>query len=303
MHVLITGASGYFGSVLFERLARSPQVSKLSVFARSGTARKPTNLPLSVETVHQDELHTAGFKARKFDAIFHLAAGRSLSEPEQIASSLALTSQLIQVAAEAGVHRIFNASSQAVYGLNQELWSENTAPAPVTIHGMAKYSSELMASAAFAQAVSIRFSKLVGPSPKFRIDASEIPHVLCRHALKGAAVVIKHPQQKFDLLDVRDAADACVRLLAIEAHGLPKVLNIGSGRQTSTAEMATLVDAVGRHEFDAPLNAKIDESVENGAYRSFGMSIDLVQKLCGWKPVISPKTTVRDIFSQLCAIK
>lgn len=303
MHVLITGASGYFGSVLCDHLLRSPQVSRLSVFSRTAP---PNGQPLfrpEVGIIGVEEFTAANFRARNIDAIFHLAVGRGSSGKEEIACSLAFTSRLLRTASDAGVKRIFYASSQAVYGLHNYMWEEDGAPAPVTPYGVAKYASELMVSAASEQAVSLRFAKLIGPSRRFRVDPSEIPHVLCQHALERTALVLKHPNQRLDLLDVRDAASACARLLEMKPGTLPDVLNIGSGRQISLGGCAKLIGDVGARDFAAPLHYKIDASAESGTSRDFGMSIERMKSLCGWKPALSLETTVQDIFRYMQACK
>ncbi len=298
MHVLITGASGYLGSVLLECLGASPLVSRVSVLSRQDTGSRIAQSP-DVGLIGCAEIDAAAFREKRFDAIFHLAAGRSSSEPEQLAGSLALTGRLLRAASGAGVARIFLASSQAIYGTQRGPWSENMAPAPVTHYGMAKYASELMASLAGVQTVSLRFAKLVGPSPKFRTSPSEIPHVLCRHALEGKPVVLKNPEQKFDLLDVRDAARACEKLLGMETTAFSGVLNVGSGRQTSLRECAERVDAVGKRQIAQPLRYQIDTSKTGSGFRDFGMSIDRIQRLCGWEPTRPLEATVADIFRHM----
>lgn len=153
-------------------------------------------------------------------------------------------------------------------------------------------------NAAF-KTISLRFAKLVGPSPKFRISPSELPHLFAYCALNGKTLSLPDDgKQKWDFMDVRDAAGVIVSLLELPQQDWPEVMNVGAGHQTTTLEVAELVDRVARHEIGKPLSYGL-EALPGRALRNYGMSIDRLREFLDWVPQYALEDTIRDIIALL----
>jgi nucleoside-diphosphate-sugar epimerase len=129
-----------------------------------------------------------------------------------------------------------------------------------------------MCAAAGGGYVALRFAKLVGPSPQFRVDASELPHVLVAKSLESSPVVLQRPDQRLDLLDVRDAAEAI--LAVIECQSLYQgVFNVGAGEHVTARVVAAVVAGVA---LEKGLRLDYRLSPVTRPSRAFGMSIDRI---------------------------
>ena len=294
MRVLLTGCTGYLGRVLLERMMRAGSEGYLpELFLRDGegsgrSLAAATGLP----AIEERELDAGKLRGRQYEAIIHLASSRSSTDLSSQARSLELTQKLISASLEAGIQKFVLASSQAVYGMSPPVWCESRSVAPASLYGLAKRAKELMCAAAGGGYVALRFAKLVGPSPQFRVDASELPHVLVAKSLESSPVVLQRPDQRLDLLDVRDAAEAILAVIQCQSLHLG-VLNVGAGEHVTAKVVAEVVAGVA---LEKGLRLDYRLSPVTRPSRAFGMSIDRISELVGWKPSIRLEKTVSDVF-------
>ena len=308
MHVLVTGGNGYLGSVTLKALHASTVVTEITALVRKPerfTAGKYSWIPQEVVFVDLEKLVRGDMSLEGIDLVCHLAAGgRENGNPAEIASSLELTQTLLAHAVSANVKGFVVASSQAVYGTEPPVWHEGNPAAPVSFYGMGKHAAELLArQTAFLvpgmNTVSLRFSKLVGPSPMFRISNSELPHVLAYCAATGKSVTMPGDGgQMLDLLDVRDAASAIVRVLEKSPEQWPEVMNVGSGKQVTALEVVRTVSAVSKQKAGKPLHFKLNDT-RKSPYRNFGISIERLEDFLQWRPEHTLEQTVTDVLSAL----
>lgn len=303
MRVVVTGANGYFGRVLVDTLAQSSTGYDIVALVRNVPRffnGKDIPFPPQVQVVDVDEMLAGTWAFSRNDVLCHLAAGRDIKRPEDIVASLDFTRRLFVLADQAGVRRVLTSSSQAVYGVSKPLWSEDASVAPVTIYGMAKYAKEMFAQnfldvGSESQWVSLRISKLVGPSKCFRCHFSEPPHLFARYALRGESVLIPGDgSELFDLMDVRDAAAVVSQLVELNRE-LPPVLNVGSGKQISLREIAELTAKVSEKCGVSPFNYRF--SGDAGHFgRDFGMNTSKLGALIKVDNFHSLERTTSDIF-------
>ena len=169
------------------------------------------------------------------------------------------------------------------------------------MHGLSKVANEIITSAARSSspqfsAISIRISKLIGPSPKFRCNPDEHPHKFLEAARKQNPVTVPHGGQNIhDYLDVRDAANAIMRLVG-RAREVPPILNLSSGQGVELKDLASIVSEVAEKRFGVPLKANFASSGgQSGSGLAFVLKNDSIRKSLDWRPEYSLPQTLEDI--------
>jgi len=146
MKVLVTGATGFVGTAVVERL-RGPGQYELVGLVR----RQSAVLPAGVSWVVAPEWSgpVLAEALRGVDAVVHLAAythvpgngsAAQLAEFRQV--NVNLTADLAAQAARTGVRRFVFMSSVKVHG-EEGVFSETDAPAPADAYGLSKQEAEI----------------------------------------------------------------------------------------------------------------------------------------------------------------
>jgi nucleoside-diphosphate-sugar epimerase len=308
MKAVVTGAGGYLGPVVIQMLLAADPANRVVAVSRDprGSLLLFAAATDRVTAMTPDEFLAAGHGSHPADAVIHLAAGgRTNGDAAALAASMRFTRRVIEWCLTQQVPRLIFASSQAVYGTAPTPWREEMPAAPVTLYGGYKYSTELLletlrsAGAASLHPLSLRFGKLVGPSPRFRISDLEWPHVLVHAALTGhTATLPAAGAQLIDLVDIRDAAAAILAALARSGEPVPPALNVGSGHPTTVREVAELVAAIAATDGFPPLRFTL-QPPGPGPLRSFAMATDLAERSLGFRVRIPLQQTIRDLFTLL----
>jgi dihydroflavonol-4-reductase len=215
--LLVTGASGFLGTHLLERLLDSG-ADRLRVLAR---ARLPELEERGVDVIEGSVLDEAALKkaATGVSAVFHLA-GKVSRDPEDAREMYRVhvegTTRLCRAAKAAGVERVLLASTSGTIAVTDdgETLPDETSPPPIRwIGGWPYYTSKLYQEdaarrecAAGPELVILNPSLLLGPGDR-RLSSTE--DVL--KFLAGDIPVV--PPGGINFVDVRDVAGAFVDAL------------------------------------------------------------------------------------------
>ena len=258
LNIMITGAAGFIGSHLAERLAadnRLVLVDDLSVGLRENLAGLEGRE--SVRIVIQDITDRERLRELMagIDVVFHLAISclrTSINHPvlsHDINAGGTLNACL--AAHENRVKRFVYVSSSEVYGSAQTVpMSEQHPCAPTTVYGASKLAGELYALAfwrTFGMAVTVvRPFNTYGPREPYQgLRAEVIPRFILQLEHGHAPVIYGDGSQTRDFTFVDDTVNGILR--AGECDQLVgEVVNIAFGHEVSIRRIAELLaDLVG----------------------------------------------------------
>jgi UDP-glucuronate 4-epimerase len=263
MKILVTGAAGFIGSHVAQRLLqRGDEVIGLDNFAPNySRARKEANLKEYAGhdcfTFVEADIRDASamrdlFEAQKFDRVIHLAAMGNVRysvehAQEYTAVNIAGTVNLLEAARLSGTRYFVFASTSSVYGnapipfVETEPVAQPLAPYPAT-----KIACEVMAHTyhvAFGmKCTGLRFFNVYGP----RGRPDMMPYEFTRKIAAGEALRIfdeGRPQRDWTYID--DNISGVIA--AIDAGFDYEIFNLGRGQPIVLARFVEIIEGlVGR---------------------------------------------------------
>lgn len=307
---LVTGAAGFVGSHLCERLLREGhRVIGVDAFADYyPRAAKEANLvslrgARGFRLVEGDLTRmNLGPLVGEADYIFHQAGqpGVRLSWGKDfevyLECNIRATQRLLETARSAGRLRcLVYASSSSVYGETGELpLREDSLTRPYSPYGVTKLAAEHLCSLYHANyglpTVSLRYFTVYGP--RQRPDMGF--HKFIRAALEDQAIVVYGDgEQTRDFTFVADAVEA--NWLATTPHAVGQVFNIGGGSRCSVNQvLATLEDILGR-----PIRRE-PRPPQPGDVRHTWADTQRAREVLGFAPKVSLREGLAQEVAWLC---
>lgn len=260
MNVLVTGAAGFIGSHLAERLLdEGHRVTGVDNFdpyydrrVKEGNLRRLRDRQgfHLVEADLKDPLAARALFQEPFDRVAHLAGRggvrRSIEEPlEYLANNLTATANLLEAMRETGHHRLVFASTSSVYGNDSPLPFREDAPAngPISPYSASKKACEALIYTYHhlhgLHAYVLRFFTVYGP--RQRPDMAI--HKFVRAVEEGRPIErYGDGSTERDYTYVDDIVQGVVR--AVERVEGYEVINIGGSETTSLARLIGVIVAV-----------------------------------------------------------
>jgi UDP-glucose 4-epimerase len=302
MRFLITGAAGFLGSTLANRLAReghtvrglddlstgNPDALSSDVFLTRGDVNDRPKLWTLLQDV---------------DCVYHLAARVSVPESvlyprEYNTVNVGGTVTLMEAMRDVGVRRVVFISSGAVYGeqQNQPL-KESATPDPRSPYAVSKLSAEYYVHTIGRlwgiETVVLRVFNAYGPGQHLPpVHAPVIPYFLRQSWNNGTLVVHGDGSQTRDYVYVEDVVQA-MTAVATAANVNQQIINVGSGVETSIRELVRLIVDVTGGSPEVIYNPRTE-----GGVRRMRADLELAHKLLGFKPVTSLERGLRQTFEQ-----
>jgi nucleoside-diphosphate-sugar epimerase len=294
--VVVTGAAGFIGSHLCERLlALGHQVVGIDSFTDFyERARKEENLKDSLAhaafTFDELDLVDADLQPvlRGANVVYHLAGqpGVRPSWGEQfgryVRDNVLATQRLLEALKETPIERLVFAGSSSVYGDGEMFPTKESAlPRPVSPYGVTKLAAEhlaLLYTKNFGlPAVSVRYFTVYGPRQRPDMAFARFMEAL----VAGDAIeVFGDGEQTREFTYVSDAVEGTIKAATADVVG--QVFNLGGGsRVTVNRVLATLEDISRIKARRKTLPAA------PGDPRHTGASINLARERLGWEPRVS----------------
>lgn len=255
MKFLVTGAAGFLGSALANRLAHEGhQVRGLDDLSAGDPDRLHPNVLFTRGDVSdRPKLWTL---LQDVDSVYHLAARVSVPESviyprEYNAVNVGGTVSVMEAMRDVGVRRVVLISSGSVYGDQQsQPLTEKTSPEPASPYAVSKLAAEFYVRTIGAlwgiETVVLRVFNAYGPGqPLPAAHPPVIPHFLRETARNGSLVIHGQGLQTRDFVFVDDVVEAMVASATAPSINR-QVINIGSGEEMNIRSLAQhVIEAVG----------------------------------------------------------
>ena len=257
MRFLVTGAAGFLGSALANRLAREGNsVRGLDDLSTGDPSMLSPEVQLNRGDVNdRPKLWT---QLQDVDCVYHLAARVSVPESvlyprEYNLVNVGGTVTLMEAMRDVGVRRVVFISSGAIYG-DQPIQplKEEAIPAPRSPYAVSKLAAEYYVRTIGAlwgiETVCLRVFNAYGPGQHFPpVHAPVIPNLLRQSSLSGTVVVQGDGNQTRDYVYVDDVVNA-MATAATALNVNQCIINVGSGHDTSVRELVRLtLQVTGGH--------------------------------------------------------
>ncbi len=304
MRALVTGASGFVGRHLTERL----QISGYEVVAAGGPDDESA---LAIDLLDPHTLRAA-FDLARPDVVFHLAAQASVSQSiaaphETYAVNVIGTANVLsamrdwQNDANARARLLFTSSAE-VYGIQPPEampLRESTLPSPANPYAASKAAAEAIVLAQRrcfgVDAIVTRAFNHIGPGQDERFAAANFAAQLAAIAKGGEPVLrVGNLESRRDFLDVRDVVSAYV---ALAEHGEGgEIYNVCSGAAVPMREVLRMLIEIAH----VPVRVEQDPQRTRAADVPvlYGDATKLREKT-GWAPQYSLRETLRDTYASV----
>ena len=252
MRFLITGGAGFIGAALANRLvAMGHHVRVLDDLS----AGDPERLHPQVVFTRGDvrDVPKLWTLLQGVDCVYHLAARVSVPESvlfprEYNDVNVGGTVSLLEAMRTVGVKRIVLASSGTVYGEQaQQPLREDMAPNPLVPYAVTKIAAEhyifTLGRLYNIEAVALRIFNAYGPGQQLPVSYAPVIPQFLRQILGGGSLVVHGDgSQTRDFVYIDDVVDALVAAATANADG--KIINVGSGKETSINDLIRTLEAV-----------------------------------------------------------
>lgn len=302
MRVLVTGAAGYVGCVLVQKLtAASHSVIAYDIMYYGSEGLKPhPNLKVIRGDIRDIETFSKALKG--VEAVIHLACisnDPSFELDPSLGKSINFDcfEPMVLASKAAGVRRFIYASTSSVYGVSE---APNVAEGhplkPLTDYSKFKAMCEevlLRQRSPGFTTVIIRPATVCGYSPRMRLDLSV--NILTNLAVNKGQITVFGGSQKRPNIHIEDIADLYVQLLKFPAALIDGEIYNAGYQNHSITELAEMVKKVVEREFPEKGPIQIVTSPTNDS-RSYHISSKKIAAKLGFKP----RRTVEDAIVNLC---
>jgi len=304
MDVLVTGAAGYIGSVVAERLpAKGYNVIALDNLQKGHRQAVASEAHFVNADLGDSKALDDVFSRYSIEAVVHLAADsivtESMTDPQKyFHNNIVCGLNLLNCMVKHNVSKFVFSSSAAVYGIPEIVpITEQASLAPVNAYGETKYMFEKILkwywTAYRLDSISLRYFNAAGATslhgehhePEthlipnvFKVIQGKVPHV----SIFGNNYETEDGTCVRDYIHVVDIADAHLQALdKIDGAGA-RAYNLGSERGYSVLEVVRMVEKVTETGIKV-----VFEEPRAGDPPTLVASSKLIRKELNWSPCYS----------------
>ncbi|NQU73724.1 MAG: GDP-mannose 4,6-dehydratase [Candidatus Omnitrophica bacterium] len=298
--ILLTGAGGFIGSHLAEALVK--KASKVKALVRYNSKRNCGNLEFLDKKIKKEidinfaDIRETGILSKVMqgvDVVFNLAAlvgiPYSYVNPHEVAMVNTIgTLNVLKAARDAEVEKFVQTSTSEVYGSPDRVpIKEKDQLKPQSPYSASKIGSDSMALSffyAFDMPVSIiRPFNTYGPRQSSR---AVIPTII-NQALTTKTIRLGSLTPRRDFTYVKDTVEGFIKV-AESKNSIGEVINIGTGRDVSVAEIMAMVERILGVRLKVVKDSKRIRPIQSEVTRLLADN-SKAKKLLNWEPKVDLK--------------
>ena len=236
MNILVTGASGFLGNIIVNKLKNDHQIILI-------TSKKEHFNENEYIIYDYNDLYDKNINFKEIDYIIHCGFARS-SEPSNLVDSINFTTELVKQSSISKIKGFIHISSQSVYDAQRkEPATEDDVPKPNSKYGLAKYCCERIVESNLEkhniQFTNLRLGSLTGENFTYRLT-----HRIVKSLINDGSININGKgNQVISYLEGRVAADMIISLIDYDQWST--IYNIGSSNSYTLSEIANTIISVG----------------------------------------------------------
>jgi NAD dependent epimerase/dehydratase len=308
--VLVTGADGFIGSHLVQRLvAEGADVRALCLYTSDGGHGWLESLPREERDgvdVHLGDIRDGGAMRDVVagrELVFHLAAliaiPYSYQAPRSFVDTNVIGTQNVLEAVRAAGARMINTSTSEVYGTPDDLPIRETHP----LKGQSPYSATKIAADKLCEAYALSFGTRVatlrpfntyGPRQSLR---AVIPTVLAQLLAGADRIHLGSLSPRRDFTFVEDTVEGFVRAALAELEP-GELVQLGTGHDVSIGELVEVCQEV--------TGASVEVTTDEARIRPAGSEVEVLlsdparaAERLNWRPTVSLSEGLRRTASWL----
>jgi NAD dependent epimerase/dehydratase len=293
--ILVTGAGGFIGSHLVERLVEiGCEVRALVRYTSRGHAGylQDSHSLSHVDIVLGDLRDADAVRSaiNGVDVVFHLGAlvgiPYSYVHPQEtVDTNVSGTLNVLLAARDQGPARVVHTSTSEVYGTAREV--------PISelhfLHGQSPYAASKIAADQLAESFRLSYGLPVttvrpfntyGPRQSTR---AVIPTIITQ-AMKGTTVELGNLRPTRDFTYVSDTVNGFLSAATTD-EAIGKTINLGTSQEVSIGELVDLVGEVLGKKLESRVNATRQRPQGSEVERLLADST-LAREILGWQPTI-----------------
>ncbi|MCX5907026.1 MAG: NAD-dependent 4,6-dehydratase LegB [Deltaproteobacteria bacterium] len=297
--ILVTGACGFIGSHLVERLVEEGAKVRAFVYYNSFNHwgwldSLPKEKLKGIEVFSGDVRDFACVKKAMagMEAAFHLAAligiPYSYIAPESyVDTNVKGTLHVLQAAREAGVAKVVHTSTSEVYGTAQYVPIDEDHP----LQGQSPYAATKIAADMLAFSFYRSFDVPVAICRPFNTYGPRqsaraiIPTILAQSLNKKGKISLGNTRTTRDFNFVADTVEGFIKIAESE-KSLGEVINIGSGQEISIASLVKKISGIGGWDIRVEKDRRRVRPAKSEVFRLCADNTK-AKKILRWKPVVS----------------
>jgi len=231
MKILVTGGSGYLGSILTRKLlAKNYKVRILDNFLFGKESIKEIQKNENLEIIEGDirDLAAVSKAIKGVDAVIHLASivgtqSADLDPKTSMEVNFMATRNIAELCKLHKIKQFIFASTCSVYGAQpDQLISENSEVNPLDSYGQSKFDSERAILQAYDYPTILRLGTLFGASHRMRFDLAI--NLFIAQAMNSEEITVFGGDQWRPFLHVDDAAEAFTFAVENKMEGIYNVI-------------------------------------------------------------------------------
>lgn len=295
-HVLVTGAGGFIGSHLVERLvtagARVRALVHYNALGSRGWLDQSEHID-SVEVIAGDiaDADCVRHATVGIDTVFHLAALIGIpysyvAPGSYVTTNIHGTFNVLQAVRSVGVRRLIHTSTSEVYGTARYAPIDEAHP----LQGQSPYSATKIGADKLAEAfhlsfgvpvVTVRPFNTFGPRQSSR---AVIPTIIAQ-GLAGSVIRLGATSPTRDLNYVDNTVDGFMRAASSD-DAIGRTINLGTGREISIGDLAAMIAHMMGRELQVVHDGRRDRPQGSEVERLVA-DAGLAHQLIGWRPELT----------------